>query len=90
MLGHSTSLQILFPAPYSIQVSRLRQQLEEAHFAWNTEWKRQQLDFRIENIRFVHDANWNKRFFSLQSVRDGGHWFWEVTHSLVIFDALSI
>ena len=55
MLGNSTSFQILFPAPYSIEVSRLRQQLEEAHFAWKTEWKRQQLDFVIENIRFVHD-----------------------------------
>ena len=42
------SLQILFPAPYQIEISRLRQQLEEAHFAWKTEWKRQQLDFVIE------------------------------------------
>lgn len=90
MLGNSTSLQILFPAPYSIGVSKLRQQLEQAHFAWKTEWKRQQLEFAIENVRFFHDPNWNTRFFSLQSARDGGHWFWEMTHSLVIFDALSI
>jgi hypothetical protein len=52
--------------------------------------KREQLDFRIENIRFVHDPNWNKRFFSLQSARDGGNWFWQVTHSLVIFETLSV
>jgi hypothetical protein len=48
-------LNILFPIPYSIEVSRLRQQLDEAHLAWATEWKRQQLDFKIENIRFNHD-----------------------------------
>jgi len=90
MLGNSASFQILFPAPFSIQISRLRQQLEEAHFAWRAEWKRQQLDFKIENVRFVHASNWNKRFFSLQSARDGGHLFWQVTHSLVIFEGLSI
>jgi hypothetical protein len=84
------SFQILFPAPYSIQISRLRQQLEEAHLAWKTEWKREQLDFRIENIRFVHDPNWNKRLFSLQSARDGGHLFWQMTHSFVMFEALSV
>jgi hypothetical protein len=44
----------------------------------------------IENIRFVHDPLWNKRFFSLQSARDGGSWFWQVTHSLVTFGAFSI
>ena len=36
-----------------------------------TEWKRQQADFVIENIRFVHDPLWNTRFFSLQAARDG-------------------
>jgi hypothetical protein len=84
------SFQILFPAPYSIEISRLRQQLEQAHFAWKTEWKRRQLDFRIENIRFVHDPLWNKRVFSLQSARDRGHWFWLATHSLVTFGTFSI
>lgn len=84
------SLQILFPAPYSIEISRLRQQLDEAHFAWKTEWKRQQLDFKIENIRFAHDPHWNTRFFSLQSAHDGGHWFWRATHSLAIFGGTSI
>jgi len=74
MLGNSVSFQILFPAPYSIAVSRLRQQL----------------DFTIENIRFVHDPDWNRQFFSLQSARDGGNWFWKVTHSLVMFEGLSI
>jgi hypothetical protein len=89
MLGQSTSLQILFPARYTIEISKLRQQLEEAHFAWKTEWERQQFDFAIENIRFAHDPNWKRMFFSLQSARDGGHWFWGVTHSLLVFDALS-
>ena len=83
-------LQILFPAPYQIEISRLRQQLEEAHFAWKTEWKRQQLDFVIENIRFAHDPQCNTGLFSVQSARDGGHWFWRVTHSLVMNGAPSI
>jgi len=90
MLGNSVGFQILFPAPFSIGISRLRQQLEEAHFAWRTEWQRQQLDFAVENIRFVHDPDWNRRFFSLQSARDGGNRFWKVTHSLVMFGGLSI
>jgi hypothetical protein len=68
------SLRILFPAPYQIEISRLRQQL----------------DFVIENIRFAHDPHWNTRLFSVQSARDGGHWFWRVTHSLVIYGAPSI
>ena len=54
-------LRILFPYPYAIEVSRLRQQLDEAHFAWSKEWKRQQPDFKIENVRFTHDPYWNKR-----------------------------
>jgi hypothetical protein len=90
MAGYYSSFQILFPAPYRLEFHRLRQQLEEAHFAWKTEWKRQQLDFEIENIRFVHDPYWNKRFFSVQSARDGGNWFWRATKSLVTFEALSI
>ena len=90
MVGNSISLQILFPAPYRVEFSRLRQQLEEAHFAWKMEWRRQQLEFKIENIRFVHDPLWNKRFFSLQSARDGENRFWRATHSLVMFGGLSI
>jgi hypothetical protein len=67
--------QILFPSSYSINVSKLRQQLDEAHLAWSKEWKARQTDFRIENIRFVHDPLWNKRIFSLQAARDGETWF---------------
>ena len=90
MVGNSIGFQILFPSPYSVEVSKLRQQLEEAHLAWKTEWKRQQLDFKIENIRFVHDPLWNKRIFSLQAAHDGGTWFWRVTHAVVIFGGASI
>ena len=53
---------IIFPYPYQIQVSKLRQQLDEAHLAWAREWKARQADFKIENIRFAHDPHWNKRF----------------------------
>ena len=90
MIGTSISFQILFPIPYRIELSKLRQQLEEAHLAWAIEWKRQQQDFAIENIRFVHDPLWNRRFFSLQSARDGGTWFWKATHAIVGFGAFSI
>jgi hypothetical protein len=83
-------LHVLFPSPYSIEVSRLRQQLDEAHLAWAIEWKRQQLDFKIENIRFDHDPGWSKRFFSLQAARDGEAWFWRATHMVVSWSVLSI
>jgi hypothetical protein len=90
MASNSISFQILFPFPYSVEVSRLRQQLEEAHLAWVSEWKRQQLDFKIENIRFVHDPQWNKRIFSLQAAHDGETWFWQATHAVVFFGGMSI
>jgi hypothetical protein len=75
----SASYQILFPSPYRLEFLRLRQQLEQAHFAWRTEWKRQQAEFKIENIRFTHDPLWNKRIFSLQAAHDGEIWFWRAT-----------
>ena len=89
MLGSSMAFSVLFPSGYSLEVSRLRQQLDEAHLAWATEWKRQQLDFKIENIRFVHDPDWNKRIFSLQAARDGDIWFWKATRAVVFFGGFS-
>ena len=83
-------LRILFPYPYSVEVSKLRQQLDEAHLAWAKEWKKQQADFKIENIRFIHDPYWNKRFFSLQAAHDGETWFWQATHMFVRWSVLSI
>ena len=84
------SFSILFPRPYRVEINRLRQQLEAAHFAWQIEWKRQQDEFVIENIRFVHDPLWNRRFFSLQAARDGEGWFWLVTRTMVTFGGLSV
>jgi hypothetical protein len=84
------SFSILFPAPYRIEIHRLRQQLEDAHLSWQIEWKRQQADFVIENIRFVHDPLWNTRFFSLQAAHDGQGWFWSVSRAAVAFSGLSI
>jgi hypothetical protein len=69
-------LRIIFPYPYQIEVSKLRQQLNEAHLAWVTEWRARQQEFQIENIRFSHDPLWNKRIFSLQAAHDGEIWFW--------------
>ncbi|HUN97169.1 MAG TPA: hypothetical protein VMU69_13190 [Bradyrhizobium sp.] len=90
MLGSSMAFSILFPSGYSLEVSKLRQQLNEAHLAWATEWKARQADFRIENIRFAHDPGWNKRFFSLQAARDGGTLFWRATRTVVFFGGFSI
>jgi hypothetical protein len=86
----SNSLRILFPSSYSVEVSKLRQQLDEAHFAWAKQSKQRQADFKIENIRFTHDPLWNKRIFSLQAAHDGETWFWRATHSIVMFGVLSI
>jgi hypothetical protein len=54
------------------------------------EWKARQSDFRIENIRFLHDPNWNKRPFSLQAARDGETWFWRATHVFIGWTVTSI
>jgi hypothetical protein len=83
-------LQIIFPYPYQIEVSKLRQQLNEAHLAWAAEWKARQADFKIENIRFTHDPGWNRRIFSLQAAHDGQGWFWRATHVIVGWGVLSI
>ena len=83
-------LQILFPHPYQIEVSKLRQQLDEAHLAWAAEWKRRQDEFKIENIRFGHDPLWNKRIFSIQAARDGDIWFWRATRVILGWGVASI
>ena len=90
MVGNPAAFRILFPSPYSVEVAKLRQQLDEAHRAWWKEWKKQQPDFKIENIRFTHDPLWNKRFFSLQAAHDGATWFWRGAHVIVMFGGLSI
>lgn len=90
MVGNSMTFRMLFPSSYSIEVSKLRQQLDEAHLAWWNGWKERQADFKIENIRFAHDPSWNKRFFSLQAARDGETWFWQATHMIVLFGGSSI
>ena len=83
-------LGIIFPAPYSIEVSKLRQHLDEVHLAWAREWKARQEEFRIENIRFLHYPHWNERFFSLQAARDGKTWFWRATHVFVGWAVTSV
>ncbi|MGC2085806.1 MAG: hypothetical protein WA702_20865 [Bradyrhizobium sp.] len=84
------SFAILFPAPYIIEVSKLRQQLDAAHFAWAQLRRLQQQAFVIENIRFNHDPLWNKRVLSLQSARDGAHWFWKATRVIATISGGSI
>jgi hypothetical protein len=83
-------LQVLFPQPYQIEVSRLRQQLEEAHLAWVAEWKQRQAEFKLENIRFRHDPLWKKRVFSIQAARDGDIWFWRATRVFLGWGVASI
>ena len=81
---------VLFPQPYAVEVSKLRQQLDEAHLAWSTEWKLRQADFKIENIRFTHDPDWNRRLFSLQAAHDGQGLFWGTVHVIAGWGAMSI
>ena len=83
-------LRAIFPQAYIVEVSKLRQQLDEAHLAWAAEWKRQQLDFKIENIRFAHDPDWNKRLFSLQAAHDGKGLFWGTVHVVAGWGVMSI
>lgn len=80
----------VFPQPYQIEVSKLRQQLDEAHLAWVVEWTAKQNDYKIENIRFQHDPDWNRRFFSLQAARDGETFFWRATHVFVTWAMASV
>jgi len=72
-------MNIILPSGYQVEISRLRQQLDEAHFAFWTQWKKDQPDFVIENIRFRHIDGWNRKVFSIQCAHDGGHWFWKAT-----------
>ena len=88
MVSQSMTYKVLFPSSYSVEVTKLRQQLDEAHLAWSKEWKQRQADFKIENIRFVHDPLWDRRFFSLQAAHDGKTWFWQAT--IVLFGGASI
>ncbi|CCD95022.1 conserved hypothetical protein [Bradyrhizobium sp. ORS 375] len=90
MAGNSIGLGIIVPSPYVIELSKLRQQLEEAHLAWAIEWKRQQQEFVIENIRFAHDPRWNERVFSLQAARDGKTWVWRATRIILTCSGLSV
>ena len=83
-------LRAIFPQAYVVEVSKLRQQLDEAHLAWAAEWKRRQLDFKIENIRFTHDPDWNKRLFSLQAAHDGKGLFWGTVHVVAGWGVMSI
>jgi hypothetical protein len=83
-LQHSVSVELFGRGRQTSAATR------RSDLAWATEWKQRQAEFKLENIRFVHDVNWNKRFFSLQAARDGGHWFWQATHTIVVFGGLSV
>ena len=74
------SLQILFPSGYVVEVSKLRKQLDEAHYSWWAEWKtHQDAKFKVENVRFEHVEGWNRKVFSIQSAHDANHWIWKAT-----------
>jgi len=72
-------MQVLFPSGYRVEVTKLRQQLDEAQIAYWTEWNKRQPEFKIENVRFEHKAGWDKRFFSIQSAHSANHWIWKAT-----------
>jgi hypothetical protein len=71
--------QELIVQRYQVEISRLRQRLDEAHFAFWKEWKASQPDFKIENVRFRHDPTWRTKFWSIQSAHDGNHLIWKAT-----------
>ncbi len=71
-------MNIIFPSGYRIELSKLHQQLDQAHYVWWVGWKTEQ-EFTGENIRFNHDPNWDKRFFSIQSAHSGNYWIWKAT-----------
>ncbi len=73
-------MNIIFPSGYQVEVSQLRQHLNEAHAAWWDQWRAGQPEFKIENVRFEHDPRWRSRFFSIQSAHDGAHPVWKATH----------
>ena len=83
-------LRTIFPQSYQVEVSKLRQQLDEAHLAWVVQWRARQSDYRIENIRFQHDPRWKKRIFSLQAARDGDVFFWRATRVFVTWAMASV
>lgn len=68
-----------FPVRYRVEISKLRQQLDEAHFAYWKEREAAQPTFTIENIRFRHVEGWNRKIFSIQSAHDANHWIWKAT-----------
>jgi len=72
-------MNILIPSGYRVEIGKLRQHLDEAHLTWWKEWKAQQPDLKVENIRFKHIDGWNRKFFSIQSAHDARHWFWKAT-----------
>lgn len=69
---------------YQVGINSLRQQLDQAHFAFWKEWKERQPEFKVENIRFRHDPQWQRRFFSIQSAHDGNHWIWKATRAFLM------
>ncbi len=48
------------------------------------------LEYKIENIRFTHDPDWNTRMFSLQAAHDGKGLFWGTVHVIAGWSAVSI
>lgn len=77
-------VNVIFPSGYRVEIGHLRQQLDEAHFAFWKEREQRQAEFKIENIRFRHDAEWRRKFFSLQSAHDGNHPIWKATRVFLL------
>ncbi len=50
------------------------------YLEWHSEHNLSQIVPPLDNIRFEHDADWDSRFFSIQSARDGNHPAWKVAH----------
>lgn len=57
-----------------VQLAGARSEIEEAlRYEQLRYWRVEyglKTDFKIENIRFIHDPNWRESFFSIQGIRD--------------------
>ena len=61
----------LFPHRY-----QLKYEFAHLYAEWHAAKQATIPEFKIENVRFEHDPDWNTRLFSIQSARDGNHVVW--------------
>ena len=84
-------MNVIFPRiPVAGQFdeTRLKVLFEELYRDWRAELDAKNPPPPIENVRFGHDINWNKRFWSIQCAHDQNHWGWKVVAVLIALASL--